>query len=58
MHPLVSVLALLGGLLLLPGLCFWAFRSLWGPNLGLLMISIAITLIAAAILVRIFGKRE
>jgi len=56
-NALSMVLALLGGLLLLPGLCFLAFQSVWGPNPGLLMISMAITLIAAAILVRIFRKR-
>jgi hypothetical protein len=58
MRAFGMVLVTLGGLLLLPGLCFLAFRSLWGPDPGYFITGIALVAVAAGFLLRFFGNRD
>jgi hypothetical protein len=58
MRAFGMVLVVLGGVLLLPGLCFLAFRELWGPDLGIFLLAVALVAIAAGILLRVFGKSD
>jgi hypothetical protein len=56
---LVPLLAILGFLLLLPGLCFLSIGSLSGPsNPGGVLFGAAITLIGAAIALSIFWRGD
>jgi hypothetical protein len=35
-----------------------AFRELWGPDLGIFLLAVALVAIAAGILLRVFGKSD
>jgi hypothetical protein len=58
MNRFAMVLITLGGVLLLPGLCFLAFREMWGPDPGYFFTGIAMTALAAGLLLRFFGNRS